>query len=249
MSEIDIALARQHMGTALADWVAFPEMLHQVHPTSWLFLSGLPFSGFNKAMVTTDDEGTLSEILQTISEKAAPTHLFLAADGKNLVNRLPAEWKCVGHDPFMYKYLDATDQENDPRVSLAGIDDYETVLALLSGSFGVEPTRDPIIANILENPIAVNDIWVLKEDGQAVSTVMTCLVDDALTVWAMSTPPQFRRRGYGQALLSDVLRRSALNGATIGLLVATELGKKLYDALGWTTLEEWDVYTNDAKIQ
>lgn len=249
MSEIDVALARQHMGTALADWIAFPEMLHQVHPTSWLFLSGSPFSGFNKAMVNANDEETLSKILQIIGEKTALTHLFLAEDGKSLVNRLPAEWKRVGHDPFMYKHLDVTDQEFDPRVSVAGIDDYESVLTLLSDSFGVEPTRDPIIANMLSNPIAMSDIWVLKEDGQAVCTVMTCLVDDALTVWAMSTPPRFRRRGYAKALLDDVLRRSALNGAMTGLLVATEVGKKLYDALGWTTLEEWDVYSNDVAIQ
>ncbi len=248
MSEVDVALARQYMGTALGDWVASPEMLHQVSPTSWYFLSGLPSFGFNKTMVNADDEDTLSKVLKIIDEKAAPTNLFLAAEGKNLVNRLSAEWKRVRDDPFMYKYLNGKDQEFDSRVSLASIDDFKTILTLLSDSFGVEPNRDSIIANILKNPVVVSDIWVLKEGGEAVSTVMTCPVDDALTVWAMGTPPQFRRRGYGKALLDDVLARSSSKGATIGLLVATKAGKELYDASGWATLEEWDVYAKDAAI-
>jgi hypothetical protein len=83
---------------------------------------------------------------------------------------------------------------------------------------------------------------LLIEDAQAVSTVLTSIVDDAVCVWCMGTPARFARRGYGRSLLTDVLLRAQFEGASIGLLGATQAGKPLYDATGWTTLEQWQLY-------
>jgi GNAT superfamily N-acetyltransferase len=63
----------------------------------------------------------------------------------------------------------------------------------------------------------------------------------------MATPQRFARRGYGRAILADVLLRAKLEGASIGLLGATPAGKALYDSTGWTTLEDWRMFlTPDA---
>jgi predicted acetyltransferase len=63
-------------------------------------------------------------------------------------------------------------------------------------------------------------------------------------VWCMATPERFARRSYARALLAHVLHVAAGQGATFGLLAATPAGKPLYDATGWSTLEEWRLHLN-----
>ena len=65
----------------------------------------------------------------------------------------------------------------------------------------------------------------------------------------MATPEAFARRGFARALLADAMARAHGAGAEVGLLMATAAGKLLYDATGWTTLEEWQVYANSGSAQ
>ena len=244
MSEVDISVARKQMGRALGGWVVSSKMSHQVLPGSWHFLSGLPAADVNMAMVHADDNDELTSVLKEITRMNVPTYLFLAAEGKKLSSQLPGEWKQVGIFPLMTKELDETVREFDPRVSLISADDVNDVVKLLADSFLLDRSNFGFLFDTLKNPDSVSNIWILKEDGVAVSTVTTMLVDDALTVWCMATPPQFARKGYGKALLGDVLLRCGAKGAKRGSLGATEAGKPLYEASGWETLEGWDVYLN-----
>lgn len=91
--------------------------------------------------------------------------------------------------------------------------------------------------------------WLLEENGQAVSTVATCLVDDSVSLWAMGTPERFGRRGYARALLAAVLDRARKDGAKLGLLGATPAGQPLYEATGWRTVEDWQIFTNATSAQ
>jgi len=232
------------MGRALAEWATSPSISHEVLSGSWQFLSGLPSADVNMAMVHTDDNDALAITLSAITNMNVPTVLFLAAAGKELSNRLPDEWTNVGVFPFMAKQLHASVDEFDYRVSVALLDDTAEVVGLLADSFLLEPNIFSFMIDTLKNPDSAVDIWVLKDNGVAVSTATTMRVDDALTVWCMATPPQFARKGYGKALLREVLSRSAANGARVGLLGATDAGRPLYEATGWETLEGWDVYVN-----
>lgn len=244
MNVVEISAAREQMGRALGDWVSSPDMSYQLLPGSWYFLSGLPSADANLAMVHADDEDVLNETLNAITRMDVPTILFLAADGKKLSEKLPDEWKRVGNFPFMTKQLHDGALGIDPRVSVAKVGDTNDVVKLLSESYLLDPYICSFLTDTLKNPDSVSDIWVLRDEGVAVSTVTTTRVDDALTVWCMGTPPQHARKGYGKALLNSVLAQSATQGADVGLLGATEAGKPLYDATGWETLEGWEVYVN-----
>jgi GNAT superfamily N-acetyltransferase len=138
--------------------------------------------------------------------------------------------------------LNPESTELDNRVSLASTDDAEFVMQLLEEAFTVEPGTFKFLFSASQDPRSALDIWVLKVDGVAVATVTTILVGDALNVWCMATPQRFERRGYGKALLGDVVERSRASGAEIALLSASPAGKPLYVDSGWETLEEWDVY-------
>ena len=244
MSDVDISVARERMGKALGAWVASSKMSHQVLPGSWYFLSGMPAADVNLAMVHEDDIDVLTKTLREISLMDVPTCLFLAADGKNLSSKLPDEWSHAGVFPLMTKALSNDVQEFDPRVSLATVDDIEDSMTLMAEAFLLDPINFAFLVETSKSPDSLSKIWMLKEDGVAVSTMTTMLVDDALTVWCMATPPQYARKGYGKALLSDVLARNAATNAKIGLLGATSAGEPLYKATGWEVLEGWDVYLN-----
>ena len=85
--------------------------------------------------------------------------------------------------------------------------------------------------------------------GVTATEVLTSIVDDAVTVWCMSTPERFARRGYGRAILADSLLRAKSDGAKVGLLGATPAGKPLYDATGWITLEHWRLFASAESVQ
>ena len=244
MNDIDIPAARVQMGKALGDWVVSSKMSHQVIPGSWYFLSGLPAADVNMAMVYNDDMDALTITLEEITRMNVPACLFLAAAGKNLSTQLPDEWSHAGVFPLMTKALDSAAQELDPRVSLVTDDDIDATVTLLAESFLLDPTNFAFLVETLKNPASLSKIWILKEDGVMVSTVTTMLVDEALTVWCMATPPQYARKGFGKALLGDVLARNVNTGAKNGLLGATSAGQPLYEASGWEILEGWDVYVN-----
>ncbi len=244
MSDVDISVAREQMGRALKDWVASSKMSHQVLPGSWYFLSGMPVADVNLAMVYENDIDVLTKTLTEISRMNVPTCLFLAADGKNLSSKLPDEWIHAGVFPLMSKALNKSDQEFDARVSVASLDRIDDAVKLLAESFHLDPINFAFLVETFKNPDSLSKLWILEENGVAVSTVTTILVDETLTVWSMATPPQYARKGYGKALLGEVLARNAATNAKNGLLGATPAGQPLYMATGWEVLEGWDVYLN-----
>ena len=244
MSDVDISVARERMGKALGAWVASSKMSHQVLPGSWYFLSGMPAADVNMAMVYENDIDVLTKTLKEVSRMDVPTCLFLAADGKNLSSKLPDEWSHAGVFPLMSKALNKSDQEFDARVSVATLDNIDDAVKLMAESFHLDPINFAFLVETFKSPDSLSKLWILEENGVAVSTVTTILVDESLTVWSMATPPQYARKGYGKALLSDVLARNAATNAKIGLLGATSAGEPLYKATGWEVLEGWDVYLN-----
>jgi len=62
-------------------------------------------------------------------------------------------------------------------------------------------------------------------------------------------PAALRASWLWPGLLADVLARARLEGASIGLLGATPAGRPLYDATGWTTLEEWQLFLSSDSTQ
>jgi GNAT superfamily N-acetyltransferase len=179
-----------------------------------------------------------------------PALLFCAGDGLALVGKLGDGWSRVGAMPFMTARIADAPACSDPRVRRATPDDRDAVVGLWTEAVGIpgEVCR-PLLDAMLAEPDGVMGAWVLEHEGEAVSTLTTGRAGDAITIWCMATPPRFARRGFGRALLADAMARAASDGVAIGLLGATPAGKPLYDATGWSTLEEWEIYTNGDSAQ
>jgi ribosomal protein S18 acetylase RimI-like enzyme len=77
-------------------------------------------------------------------------------------------------------------------------------------------------------------------DGRVVSIVALVRAAGSLGIYSLGTLPQFRRRGYGEALLRAAVAR--LHGNEPLVLESTEAGYPLYKRLGFRDLTRFTVY-------
>ena len=73
---------------------------------------------------------------------------------------------------------------------------------------------------------------IFARDGTVAASGYAAETDRAFIYDRIETNPQHRRAGLGRALMS-VLRNAKTRPSTPELLVATEAGRKLYEAIGW----------------
>jgi hypothetical protein len=241
---------RSLIGQSLGVWGTIPGAVVEIGDGYWAVLSGAPSPDVNVALVWSAAPNALQRVLDLVAQVGAPALINLTGDGT--VHKLADEWQPAGTMPFMAVDLAATPTRPDPRVRLATVADLDTVVGLLTESYGMPAEIATVpVKPIVEHtgPTTGPAFWLLEADGVAVSTVMTSQVDDIVSVWCMGTPERFGRRGYARALLAHVLGVAAGQGATFGLLGATPAGKPLYDATGWQTLEDWRLHVNAQSMQ
>jgi hypothetical protein len=245
----DVARWRMQMGEGIRPWVDHPGMVHAVDETRWLSLSGLPSPDVNMAMVYDADPAVLAGAVAEIEAVAAPALVLLAGRGAELAGDLAEPWQNVGDMPMMTIELADAPRQPDARVRRAGPEDREAVVGLLADAYQMTPEVLSICVDPLDRMGSTMGIWVLEDDGVAVSTVTTAVTDDAVGIWCMATPERFGRRGYGRALLAAVLDQLYADGVRTGLLGATPAGEPLYAATGWQHVERWTIFTNATSAQ
>ncbi|MGA3353070.1 MAG: GNAT family N-acetyltransferase [Acidimicrobiales bacterium] len=243
MDEAELARRRSQMGRSCSSFLACgPGSVGDQGPGYWVALSGAPSPDLNVALFDTTDPATIERAMRRVEEAGLPT--FVMQAGAGLGVDLGPRWHHVADMAFMAFALDDRPLRADSRVRQARHAERGVFNDLLADAFGLENDVAAVVGRVLEADDGTGQAWLLVEGGVPVSTVLTSIIDDAVCVWCMATPARYARRGFGRALLADVLSRAKASGAAIGLLGATPAGKTLYDATGWTTLEQWRISTN-----
>jgi hypothetical protein len=249
MDSAQLSLRRRQMGRGAGAMVrGGPHPIVEEGVGYWMALSGVPSPDMNMTLVSGGGMGDVARVLEWVTDSGVPSLFMLAGECQSA--ELPPPWQHVGEMPFMASDLDAAYLCADPRVRQAARNDVDLVCALMGDAFGLSiDLMIDVIAGVLNDGDGPTKIWILDEEDVGVSAVLTSIVDDAVTVWCMSTPERFARRGYGRAILADTLLRAKSGGARVGLLGATPSGKPLYDATGWTTLEQWPMFASAESVQ
>lgn len=241
----DLSTIRRRMGAVFTSTPPRDDLLSRDEPGWWAALSGMPSADANMVLVHEDEPAAVKEALGLVAERGAPALFMLAGAAEPLGSELPPEWSHVGAMPVMTKELGG--DADDPRVRAATMADLATCGSLMERAFGLPPEVASFFAEVWIP--SDGTFWVLEDEGSPMSAVFAHQVEDSVSIWCMSTPPEHQRAGYGRAVLGAALARAAANGATWGMLGATEAGYPLYDATGWTTAEEWQIYLNGASEQ
>ena len=249
MDADEVSLRRNQMGHAAGLMLrGGPTPFIEAGEGYWLAQSGLPSVDMNMALVSSGGPEELATVLALVEQSEIPT-LFMVADSGPSED-LEAPWQFVGEMPFMASSLDSEHLRADARVREAGPDDAGIVFEVMGEAFGIDSDLfSQGISSVLAEGSDESKVWLLFDDGVCVTAVLTLLIGDAVTVWCMSTPARFGRRGYGRAVLSHALLSARSEGAVIGLLGATPAGKPLYDRTGWSTLESWRMFASAPSAQ
>jgi len=238
------------MGMSIQPWIPAngPRATGEVASDYWLVLTGSPGPDGNMALVHDGTNSTLEMVRERLEAKSYPSLLMLADYPTPYIMSPP--WSSLGRLPFMSLDLSKARLGPDSRVRQADAGDFERVVQLITDS-------NPFDREVAEAGVAIlreeGDspiIWLLYENDTPVSTVSSAVVDDAVCIWSMATPPRYGRRGYGKALLSHTLHHAyERSGAVTGLLTASPAGKPLYEATGWLAMEDWQIFTSPGRVE
>ena len=244
MDDAGLERVRAHLGTVLATMAARIGAVADAGPGWWLGLTGGASADLNMAFLATPDPAALEGTVAIVEEAGLEALVMLAGPARELAGRLVEPWVGAGAVPIMTRDLgEGAVEVIDPRVRQATPTDADVLAGLISEALSLSYDDAALMAASAVTGGVVR-AWLLEADGQPVSAVVSGHLDDGVSLWAMSTPARFRRRGYGRALLATVLAQARADGALVGMLRATPAGLPLYDATGWRTVEEWQVFTN-----
>lgn len=75
--------------------------------------------------------------------------------------------------------------------------------------------------------------------GEAVTTALGVTAEDSVAIFNVATPPAHRGRGYGAAVTARAVADGLAAGAEWAWLQSSPSGYRIYEALGFATLEQW----------
>jgi predicted GNAT family acetyltransferase len=81
--------------------------------------------------------------------------------------------------------------------------------------------------------------YVGEVDGQVVTTALGVTRGDCVGVFNVGTPEAHRRRGYGAAITARVVADGLAAGASWAWLQSSSAGYRVYESLGFETVERW----------
>lgn len=215
------------------------------------YVSGVPVSVLN-AVITTSREPDVEEFsafaesyndeglpwsIQLRGSPVSPAFAQIAA-GRGLTDSFAL--------PFMTKHLDAGETNFPPlgKMSVRRVpaEDHETYNRALAPGY---EAPDQVFRGFSAPDVLSAEgmtAYLVEEDGSPVATSFGVVVNGHVGVFNISTHPAYRRRGYARAATAAVLRDAYAQGARTAFLHCTPAGRGVYESLGFTTSEEWQVY-------
>jgi GNAT superfamily N-acetyltransferase len=252
-SENSLDNLRASIGRQLKPWTGSGEMC--AGDNWWTMASGAQIAEANMSLIYGASEESLDSALEVLSRLKVPSVAVLSGAGLAQAGRLLHRgFAFAGANPVMAIALDPTQTGS---VLSAGLEvrrayvkkDTDKIITLLHESFDMPLD---MCAFLVSPEIATSPgvyFWLLFDQGQPVCTVTTTAEDGILGIKSMATPPSAQRKGYGQALLSQVLQEHAQQGERVGLLGATPAGEPLYRRLGFEVVEYGQVFAGRVVTQ
>jgi GNAT superfamily N-acetyltransferase len=215
------------------------------------FGTGLPLALFNQIVVTAADatDAGMSAAIGALEERGAPFYLVLRRGIDDRFGRLALELGLrveegilpgMALHPIPEPTPPVPDGHEIRRINeAAGLDDH---IQALAAGFGVpEPMARPWIGEELwlRDGCAV---YVGYTDGHPVSSGFGVRTGRTIGVYSIATLPDARRRGYGAAMTERVVADGVTVGCDVAILQASDMGRPIYERLGFRTVIGRDVY-------
>ena len=226
------------------------------HPEAWTvyedglsaFATGIPLAGLNGVACSRVDPEPeeVRRLLRELKARGLP-HLLQLRPGTDAAVVAVADQEGLTPDtgvPLMRlddpALLDRA-RAVAPGLSVRQLGPHETRLHPLTAAAGFE--EDPQHFLRLLPPVVMTldgvRAYVGEADGQVVTTAVGVTRGDNVGVFNVATPPEHRRRGYGAAVTARAAADGFAAGASWAWLQSSTAGYRVYEALGFRTLERW----------
>jgi N-acetylglutamate synthase len=243
----------EHTGGALSDtW----RVLLDAHPDAWTesregvsaWATGIPIASLNGVSCSRldPDPEDIRSLLGELKARGLP-HLLQLRPGSHPVAVAVAaqEGMTPGADVPLMRLDDPAALERagagaaDLRIRQLGPD--EATLHPRAAAAGFEEEPEHFLRLLPPAVMAMDGIraYVGEVDGQVVTTALGFTRGGSVGIFNVATPPEHRRRGYGAAVTVRAAADGFAAGASWAWLQSTPAGYRVYESLGFRTLERW----------
>ena len=230
--------------------------LMDVHPEAWMEVSdgiaacvtGIPSAGLNGIWCSRrdPDPDELRRLLGVLRDRGVPHLLEVRPGTDDAALAVAAESDLVPADDMPLMRLDDPARLRGavaaaPQLAIRELAPDEAELHARVGAVGFGENPDHFIRLLPPVVMAVDGFraYVGDVDGEIVTTAVGVTLDDYVAVFNVATPAGHRRRGYGAAITARVVEDGFANGARWSWLQSSPSGYRVYEALGFRTLERW----------
>ena len=232
------------------------QVLMRAHPDAWTEVSdgisacvtGIPSAGLNGIWCSRrdPDPAELRRLLAEVRSRGVPHLLELRPGTGDEAVAVAAESDLVPADDMPLMRLDDPAELEAARTAASQLDirelqpDEAPLHARVAATgFGEDP--DFFIRLLPPVVMAIDGFraYVGAVDGEVVTTAVGVTVGEFVGVFNVATPSAHRRRGYGAAMTARVVEDGLRGGARWAWLQSSPSGYRLYEALGFRTLERW----------
>ena len=212
-------------------------------------VTGLPFASYNAVFVQGEkaDLADLDALIDAVEASGFP----------GIVRTRPVV------DPALIAHIRARGYDSESRLPLMSLDpeDYVRPGAEPPPIRLLEPGQPRIhielVAEALESPLAAIDAFMSSErhaagrwriyigevDGDLAVTGSAVPCADHVCLIAIATDTGHRRKGYAAALTARMIDDAFAGGARRVFLHASEIGRGMYEDMGFRFVEDWSAWT------
>jgi ribosomal protein S18 acetylase RimI-like enzyme len=221
--------------------------------------SGIPFDWFNQVLVERHD-ATASDLLAAAGQATRGRHGLIVRLRQGIDDRFIPELNAAGWiaagavsmipgmaafpiDHLANRVSDLPGFEIRRATDAAGVEDHRVVA---TEGFGV--TRSVAVETTGLELLAAPEctIYVGYADGLRVTSGLGWRSGRVIGVYAISTVPSARRRGYGEAMTARVVADGFAAGCDVAVLQASETGRPIYERLGFRVDVAYIAYAKSA---
>jgi GNAT superfamily N-acetyltransferase len=218
-------------------------------------LTGLPFDWFNQVLIERG-EATPAGALDGVARARSRRDPFVVrlregTDDRFIPALIEAGLGPAGaatSTPGMVAFpidLHTIGRQAAPGLEIRRVTDVtgiEVHRGVVTAGFGDDPAvaRGTACADLLDRPECV--VYVGYAGGAPVASGLGWRSGRTIGVYSISTIESARRRGYGAAMTARVVTDGVVAGCDVAALQASEMGRPIYERLGFRTVVRYAAY-------
>jgi ribosomal protein S18 acetylase RimI-like enzyme len=197
-----------------------------------------------------DDDALVRQALSEVAAAGMPHSLLLRSPADVALRALPPALGMLPHPdlPLMtLSDLSAVERTlAEPAIAVRRLEPAESKLhcAVAAGGFGLPEEIMTTVSGPATLALAGVKAYVGELDGEAATTALAIRRGSHVGIFNVATSSAHRRRGYGVAVTAIAVRDAFADGARCAWLQSSQMGRGVYERLGFCLSESWTLWVS-----